>query len=401
MPNKSTLIKANGYFYVSLRCPGGRLRYPTGVKDSNNLSKVDSRKIERIKNIVDDYVIKHDLMVQPIIIPDLVQYLNSELGDEKNVRAKKTGLIEDHKAMIKKMRSGEILKRKSKARYSEDTIGQYERMRERWKECADDTKSGFVLSYNMTIEHVRALIVWLTQQNYSQNSIYNIINNLRIFLKYSHEEGWHSNEIYRHREFNVPQEEAEAIAPTYDEVVQLYNTQFQIKSQELARDLFVYGCFLALRVNDLNRINDYKLVGNVYEVLTQKTGKKVIIPCHWIAKEIYDKYNGVLPTFIRQTFSRILPKICKAAGITGDKLITMTTGGRKQEKYYKRWELITPHSMRRFFATWMYRDLRRQPREIMAITGHESEESFFKYIKIESEMNAQEISNLPAFKKPV
>jgi integrase len=401
MPRTSSTLVANNYIYVSFRCDDDRLRYPTGVKDSNSLGKSESKKIEKIKGLIDNYSLQYELLGQPVKKAELESYLDRLVKPDKVKKKSDRDFVSDHKRMIQAMRDGTLLKKKSKKKYSPASIDQYQRMRERWEECAADPTSGFLLSYDMTIEIFRKLLVWLIKKNYSQNSIYNIVNNLEIFLRYAYNEGYHANKIYEHREFAVPQEESDAIAPTYDEVITLYNTPFKRKSEEQARDLFVYGCFLALRVKDLNRINEYKLIGNVYELSTQKTGKKVIIPCHWIGREIYNKYNGIIPTFLRQTFSRILPRICKAAGITGEKLITMTVGGEKIEKYYKRWDLISPHSMRRFYATWMYRDLRRQPREIMAITGHESEESFFKYIKIELEMNAHEIANDPAFKKPV
>jgi integrase len=401
MAKTSSTIKANDYIYVSFPCQDARLRYPTGVKDNDSETKSGAKKIKKIQELINNYSLQYDLIGKPILKAELTAYLDNEVNPSKRKVRNVRDLVTDHKEMCEKMRSGKLVKKRSKGRYSEDSILQYERMRQRWEECAADKESGFVLSYAMSIEMYRKLVIWIVKKDYSQNSVYNIVNNLKIFLKYTHEEGYHSNDVYKHREFSVPQENSDAIAPTYDEVLKLYNTAFKRTSEAEARDLFCFGCFLALRVNDLNRINDYRLIGNVFEVLTSKTGKRVTIPCHWLAREIYEKYGGIMPTFSRQTFSRIITRICKAAGINGKKLIVMTSGGERREKYFERWELISPHSMRRFFATWMYVDLRRQPREIMPITGHESEDSFFKYIKIELEMNALEILNDPAFKKPV
>jgi integrase len=157
---------------------------------------------------------------------------------------------------------------------------------------------------------------------------------------------------------------------------------------------------LALRVKDLRRINDYHLVGNLFEVLTSKTGQKVTIPCHWIAREIHEKYDGKIPIVWRQNLAIRLPEIARAAGVTGKKLITYTIGGVKVERYYERWELFQPHSMRRFYATWMYHILKIPAKAIMLITGHKSEAQFLKYVKIEGQLNAEAIANSPAFQKP-
>lgn len=407
MGRTSRINVSNKYIIICLSCDDeedSRMRYSTGVKEAQSKSKAGSKRIEKIKEAIDKYISEYELHKKPILRSEIESYLDKEFNPDKVLKAQKLAarnLVEDHKEMIYKMQTGQLVKKRSKTLYSDKTISQYERMRERWEECAADPKSGFVLSYDMTIDHYRNLINWMIIKEYSQNSMYNIVNNLSIFLRYSHSEGYHSNEIYKHREFSIAQEDSDAIAPKYEEVLSFYNTPLKSKSDECARDLFVFGCFLALRVEDLSRINEYKLIGNQFEIFTEKTDKKVIIPCHWLAREIYEKYNGNMPVYFRQTLARILNRICKESNaFPGEKLITMTVGGKKTEYRYQRHELITPHTMRRFFATWMYLVVGRKPREIMAITGHETEESFFKYIKIELESNAQEIYNDPAFKKP-
>ncbi|WP_072357089.1 tyrosine-type recombinase/integrase [Chitinophaga sancti] len=409
MENRSTVLKSEKHIKISFYCHDARLRYPTGVKIVDSESKTGSKRIGAIMNAIDEYSREFTLLGKQISKDELTAYLDTKFNPEKLKKAKMKAaaasarsLVDDHKKMINMMRSGQLVKKSNKGKYSDITISQYERMRERWEECAADPKSEFELSYEMTIDHFRNMINWLIIKKYSQNSMYNIVNNLGIFLRYALDKGYHTNRVFEHEEFSIPQEDSDAIAPLYDEILKFYRTSLKIKSDERARDLFVFGCFLAVRVEDLSSINEYKLSGNHFEVLTRKTGKRVVIPCHPIAREIYNKHNGVMPVYIRQTFARILNRICKESNaFPGTKLITITIGGKKKGIHYKRHEFITPHTMRRFFATWMYRDLRRQPREIMAITGHETEESFFKYIKIELEMNAEDIFNDPAFQKIV
>lgn len=399
MPKTCSLIKANSYYYLSFSCDDGRLRYPTAVKDTEPLPDTSTKRLHKIRSIAERYIEKYTFLGQPILEGELRAYLDKELGVVRKTK-QSNAFLEDHKQWVAGMRSGVILKKRSKKRYSPKSIAQFERMRDRWEECAADKSSGFTLSYGMTIDHVNKLISWLVNNEYAQNSVYNVVNNLKIFLSWAHDKGMHTNKIYEHPDFNVLQEQADAIAPTYEEIEALYNFPFTTKPEIKHRDFFVYGCFLALRVEDLKRINSYHLVGDVFEVLTTKTDKKVTIPCHWMGKEIYNKYNGKVPIIHRQNLAKMLPKICKKAGISGKKLITFTAGGVKREQYYERWELIQPHSMRRFYATWMYNILKYPPKAIMPITGHTSEAQFLKYVKIEEELNAREIANSPAFQKP-
>lgn len=401
MAKTCSLLRANSYIYVSFPCSDERVRYPTGVKDTTPLPENGAKKIERIRMLIDNYSTKYEFLKLPVLKEELEDYLDRELNVIRRKKKAAVGdLVRDHKQWIADMRVGKILKKKSKKRYSPKSVDQFERMLQRWEECAEDKSSGFTLSYNMTIEGFNKLVVWLVKNQYAQNSIYNIVNNLKIFLTWSYKEGKHANKIFEHPDFNVPQEETDAIAPTYKEIETLYRHPFTRNADIKHRDFFVYGCFLALRVEDLRRINDYHLVGDVFEVLTSKTGQKVTIPCHWIAREIYEKYDGKIPIVWRQNLASRLPDLCEAAGIAGKKLITYTVGGVKVEKYYERYELMQPHTMRRFFATWMYYELKYPPKAIMPITGHKSEAQFLKYVKIEEELNAREIANSPAFQKP-
>jgi hypothetical protein len=301
MKSECKTITTNNYILIAYSCSDGRLRYPTGVKNTENGILTD--KVQNIIKAINNYATKHILISEKIIKSEIENHLDSKFRPDKIDRSVRD-LVSDHKEMIEKMRTGKLLKKRIKTGYSEKSIEQYERMRERWEECAADSTSGFQLSYSMDIVMFRKFLVWLVKKNYSQNSMYNIVNNLGIFLKYTFDEAYHQNDVYKHREFSVPQEESDAIVLTYDELIKIYNHECDTPTQEEAKDFFVYGCFLALRFGDLNRINEYRLAGDVYEVQPTKSFKKVTIPCHWIGKEIYQKYNGKFRTFKRQSLAR-------------------------------------------------------------------------------------------------
>ena len=84
------------------------------------------------------------------------------------------------------------------------------------------------------------------------------------------------------------------------------------------------------------------------------------------------------------------------AGIDDSFVITATKGGKRVTEVFKKWELITTHTARRSFATNAY--LQNVPTiSIMKITGHRTEKSFLKYIKISQEDNANKLINHPFF----
>jgi integrase len=91
-----------------------------------------------------------------------------------------------------------------------------------------------------------------------------------------------------------------------------------------------------------------------------------------------------------------LKELGELAEIDEEILITATKGGKRVTETFKKWELITTHTARRSFATNAY--LQSVPTiPIMKITGHKTEKSFLKYIKISQEDNANQLVNHPFF----
>ena len=63
---------------------------------------------------------------------------------------------------------------------------------------------------------------------------------------------------------------------------------------------------------------------------------------------------------------------------------------RKEKGVYEKWQLISSHTCRRSFATNLY--LMNFPTlSIMKITGHTTEASFLKYIKVTPKEHAQKL----------
>ena len=91
-----------------------------------------------------------------------------------------------------------------------------------------------------------------------------------------------------------------------------------------------------------------------------------------------------------------LKEVGKVASIDETVKISKTKGGLRVDRNHKKHELITVHTARRSFATNMY--LADVPTiSIMKITGHRTEKSFLKYIRISQEDNANKLLNYPFF----
>jgi len=90
--------------------------------------------------------------------------------------------------------------------------------------------------------------------------------------------------------------------------------------------------------------------------------------------------------------------ICKKIGFDDNITYSYTRGGNIVSETKKKWELISSHTARRSAATNMYLTGRMTLLEIMNITGHTTERSFFKYIRIGSESLSKQISGDPFYR---
>ena len=165
------------------------------------------------------------------------------------------------------------------------------------------------------------------------------------------------------------------------------------------RDRFLLGCFTALRYSDYSTLTRRNIVGGNIEIKTRKTGKKVVIPIHPVVRDVLQRNGGDFPkvTVSLHTFGVRLRQVCRLAGIHSYVLYERTIGVKVIRKRVKKYTMVTSHTARRTGATNMY--LAEIPTfRIMLITGHKTEESFFRYIRINKEENAKILATHPFFK---
>lgn len=238
------------------------------------------------------------------------------------------------------------------------------------------------------------------ERNLKQLTIGNHIKNVKVFIREAFERGLTKNTFFQSRKFRSPYEEAQTIYLTEKEVQALYDLDLSDSSHlDRIRDLFVVGCYTGLRFSDLTQLNIESINKDkqVIRVKTQKTDEVVIIPIKGMVKQIIEKYEGQLPRSIdNSAMNGYLKDLGKLAGIEEPFERVATKGGKRVREVFKKWELISVHTARRSFATNAY--LQNVPSiSIMKITGHKTERSFLKYIRISQEDNANKLINHPFF----
>ena len=197
------------------------------------------------------------------------------------------------------------------------------------------------------------------------------------------------------REVKVPEEEASAVYFDTMEIARLYYFKGLTRFQQEVRDLFIVGCYTGLRYSDYSVLNQSHFInhGTQIRIKTKKTGAVVQLPVQKFITEIMEKYGGQMPrAHCIQYFDRAIKHICQKVGFNEPVLFERTVGNEVVRKTLQKWEVISSHTARRSFATNAFL-ANIPPFRIMLITGHRSEKSFFRYIRITREENALSLSN--------
>ena len=231
-------------------------------------------------------------------------------------------------------------------------------------------------------------VAYLQELGLSTNTIWHKTVSIKAVMKAANEQELTDNTKYT--TFKNVSEESQAIALSEKELDLLAKHDFsQSPRLERTRDLFLIGCWTGLRFSDFTRIKQENIKDNFLTIQQQKTNEFVTIPLHPVFLSIWNKYNGVLPANIsNQKFNDNLKDVCKEVGLNDRVIKSITKGGKKISTVYEKWELVSSHTARRSFATNLYKS-GFPSISIMQITGHKTESSFLKYIKVTKEEHAK------------
>jgi integrase len=163
-----------------------------------------------------------------------------------------------------------------------------------------------------------------------------------------------------------------------------------LEDEELVkvRDLFVIGCETGLRFSDYRRFRPEHFANNYVTIHQRKTSVQVKIPISSRLKKMLEKYSYSPPNFDENELTEFNTKIkliCKKAGLTEPIVFIQKLQGKTVESFVPKYELVSSHTCRRSFCTNWFLKKTVPARAIMAVSGHKTEKSFMKYIKLGSD----------------
>ena len=359
-------------------------------------------KLGEIRQEAQDYQLRAQLEKKAISANGLQEFLKNELR-ENRARNQTPFLTEYYEVIyLKGIEDGSITYHKNGERrqYAPSTIKVKRQSLNALKKYEKETRSRIRFE-NLDLYWYEDFTNNLMEMGYKQNYIGRLIKEIKVILRRTYEEGIHSNQIFQNSNFATLTEEIKSIYLTKEELENLEVLPLAGKDK-IYRDMFLIGCYTALRFGDYSTLDTNNIVTldkeKYIEKITEKTGEQVMIPLHpFVEKTLNDEAYRNRNIVFRSKLSDRIKELAEEAGITQEEELNENTRGKKVIKRVPRYKLIATHTARRTGATLLY--LNDIPSiDIMKITGHKSEKSFLKYIRVTHEQVAKRMSTNRFFK---
>ena len=359
--------------------------------------------------------------IKDIVLADKREALKraEELGKEAEDRKKHNvrNFVVEH---IRKIESGEVRTAK-KEKYAKESIKNWQQFRRvfldfyRLKPFGwDDINESLADRY----------ISYLESIGYMKYTLDKHISLFKTIVSVAERQGLHSNHLagsYLKSPQIREEDKAKEIYLTKDELSALYDVPLS-GFEEQVRDVFLIGCFTAMRFSDYCHIKKenigYTHNGTkVIRIKQEKTAGTVVIPILDERLEaLLKKYDYNVPEVLDQSLNRTIKEICKRLSETvpslGKKERTVLNlkerraeveARKKGVELFEydgqgypirpRWELVASHTARRSCITNMYLSKKFSVQQMMSVSGHKTETMFYKYVKLSLDEYADSVAS--------
>ncbi|MDR0754577.1 MAG: site-specific integrase [Prevotellaceae bacterium] len=267
-----------------------------------------------------------------------------------------------------------------------------------FENITDETLSNFI-SY---LQSKQAMQI---RYKKSQTGLRNVtvqskIKNLKRFLKWAKNKGYYAGNI--HESFNPRMKGTgdikEIIYLSWEELMRLYNYEFNSDHMDRIRDVFCFCCFTSLRYSDMSKLKRSDIKNSYIRVITKKTVEGLKIELNKYSQAILDKYKNThfeddraLPFFTLNEINEKIKIIGKIVGFNEPVREVFFIGSQRYEETYPKYELLSTHCGRRtFIVNSIYLGI---PAEVvMSWTGHEDYKSMKPYLKIVDELKRKSMN---------
>lgn len=219
------------------------------------------------------------------------------------------------------------------------------------------------------------------QKQYTQNTVINTLKVIKNLLHRAYDNEMTDNNYYQKVQTVLSSDTSEQVYLQEKEIGKLANMKLSLPHEKHIRDMFVIACYTALRISDIQNLNDAVIHDGIISLFQTKTKELVEIP---ILKEIaplitYYRQHGFPAIHICKA-NETIKELAKRCGICQTISYKEHRGGTTHIRTQPKWKMISFHTARRSCITNLYK--RGYPANyIMTLSGHRSVQAFQRYMR--------------------
>ena len=216
------------------------------------------------------------------------------------------------------------------------------------------------------------------------------IKDIKMVIEEAKNDKVYVEKHFNEKKFISPDYESDSIALKIEQLDVIQKLKIEDPWLDKVRDMFLIGCYTALRFSDLSTLKIDQLEDNLLRVTQVKTGGRTTIPISKKLHPILAKYDNSFPELKIKLhdYNVALRTIVEMAGFTHEIETKNNKGGVVNTVKMPFFKKVSSHTVRRTYATIMFK-LGIPIYLIMAVTGHKTEASFLRYIKATNEDKAR------------
>ena len=326
--------------------------------------------------------------------------------------------------LLKQMKSGSF--KHGSERYDADTIKAWNNFRNVYErfEKEYEEKTGKVLLWE-TLDKITmdAFVKYLEEYGYLIKTVNKYIITFKALIQYAYNHNLHDNTKCLRGIQKIKEIEGCATTKTYlnaDEVQALFEMALEPGSlNDQVRDVFLIGVYTCQRVSDYANLkpSNFSTTAKgtkVIRIVQEKTGNSTVVPIlNDNLQSLVEKYDYRIPhisdVIINRYIKKILKKLSETVPSLQESFRTILTLKEKKAVEAKtmavetdeegnvikhKYELVSTHSARRSGITNLYKSKLFTTRQLMSISGHKTESSFYLYIAESADELADEIAEI-------
>lgn len=189
------------------------------------------------------------------------------------------------------------------------------------------------------------------------DTIHKYISTLKVFLKWCNDNDYLVHpDVFKTQKTNFKKKAYnEIIALSESEIQKLMNHDLSDRpSLERVRDLFCLLCYTGQRFEDLINFDPKDIKNNVWDFISVKVKKRVIVPFEGYiapAKDILERIGYSVPKISNQKFNEYIKTVGKLAGMDEIIKITRYSGKQKLVIEKRKYDFLSSHVGRRSMVT--------------------------------------------------